>query len=736
MDFSQKRLLHKPHRLWKVHLAGIALARRAKVRPHVVEVWLRRATALMRLCPSLLTAFEKIYRFVRIGGGRVPLWPAVRAEILCACNLIWLCHVDQGASFVRQVDMGDSATRGYAMMTSWAPPDKIRAARRFREKWRYVPMPDSLREIMQKEKNPMKDSIVYDFGVLEDGVRSTCPSRSADGLGLGTQYAKWLQEALQEGSWLRTSAMVSQFRAKKTIREDVEFPALVPPLDPELVDERKFTLLWAKSWKNSAEHIGMKEARVALSSLKRTARVASLAGLKKLTLSDNLPAVLCYEKGRSSRPGLIRLCRIAGAIQAGLGIRWRLRHIETKRNLADAPSCWFEGKRVDAAVRGAKTSTHTSVSSLGEGIDGTNQAVSSRDLNLTPHDLVQLNLFDALCDPSSDGGGEERCGECGHTVAEAPHMRRASPEQCSLPNRSQYRKRPPGLHKRGMFWELFSGTDHLTNAVKTLKLGTLPPIDLRNGAHHDLTRRATQVCVKKLILSENVSYVHLGTPRTAFSRARHHIKNQRTARERERVACELAFFSAEVARLCHAHDLHWSIENPASSRLWDFPAIRELMLLPGIHRINFPYCMYGADCKKPTSILTNCPLLQSLSRECPHKKHRQVLRGRVQVRHDDQYRWVNRTELAGAYPMCLCQKWAQTVKPLLIDVSEEPGSIAEHIRAKLSAASIARQGEFFPIISKFQAKLPALLDSVTFGQHTRAEATWRRQRRHRVGLQT
>ena len=76
----------------------------------------------------------------------------------------------------------------------------------------------------------------------------------------------------------------------------VECSTLVVFLDSKLWMKMSATLV-----SSPLEHIEMKETRVALSSLKRTARVHSM--------SNNLPAVLCFEKGRSSRPELNRLCR-------------------------------------------------------------------------------------------------------------------------------------------------------------------------------------------------------------------------------------------------------------------------------------------------------------------------------------------------------------------------------------------------------------------------------------------
>ncbi|CAE7904113.1 GDCSH [Symbiodinium microadriaticum] len=369
IDFEKKTLENKAARLWRVYLAGLELVKRSKVRGKVVQVWLGHVTAIFRFSPYLLSIFDKIYRFTMITEDkRVSLWPAVRAEIQNACDLIWFARVDLGAGYISHVDMGDSADKGYALMSRSASTSLIRAACCFREKWRYVSLPDSLKELVEKVGVSRED--VYDFGRLESTMRSTWSGATLSGVGLGTQYSQWLQEALQEGSWLKTSPLMSQYRAKRSMRVDVDCPALVPPLDPELLSEGTFKLLWAKRWKNPEEHIGMKEGRVALSSLKRSARVLSLCGKRKLTICDNLPVVIFFEKGRSSRPGPNRLCRISAAIQAikavlenasdkysadAAEITWALETASSIRgSLKRLPSDstpkrrWRQGERVDS----------------------------------------------------------------------------------------------------------------------------------------------------------------------------------------------------------------------------------------------------------------------------------------------------------------------------------------------------------------------------------------------------
>ena len=139
---------NKSSRIWRAHLAGLELARRSKVRVEYVEIWLGHATSLCRLRPCLLAVFDKIYRFTELElerGKRYPLWPSVRREIQQMCHLIWLARVNMCAKLVPQVDAGDSADHGYALMYRTAPDWEIRRALKFRKKWRYIPFPEDLK---------------------------------------------------------------------------------------------------------------------------------------------------------------------------------------------------------------------------------------------------------------------------------------------------------------------------------------------------------------------------------------------------------------------------------------------------------------------------------------------------------------------------------------------------------------------------------------------------------------
>lgn len=94
-----------------------------------------------------------------------------------------------------------------------------------------------------------------------------------------------------------------------------------------------------------------------------------------------------------------------------------------------------------------------------------------------------------------------------------------------------------------------------------------------HGHQFDLTRRSTRQFLIRFLASGTISYCHFGTPCTVFSTARQGIRNFTRARLKERISCELAFFTIKLIEICLALGISWSIENPLTSALWElFPS--------------------------------------------------------------------------------------------------------------------------------------------------------------------
>ena len=332
---------------------------------------------------------------------------------------------------------------------------------------------------------------------------------------------------------------------------------------------------------------------------------------RKLTVSDNMATVSALSKGRSSSFKMNKLCKVAAAFQLGCGMLWHLRHVETKRNVADEPSRNFE--------RGA------------------------RNREQKPSMIVPDPCSGLLSEPSQ------------------------SSKQVTFGDAAK------GAVPRGkgnFFLELFAGTGRLSGAIRDLGGAVLEPVEITKDSAFDLRRKETQRLILRWIKSGTIGFVHLGTPCTIWSRARHGVKNTIRNLVREAVGVELALFSCEVILACNRAGVHWAIENPRSSRLFTFEPLVRAMQSGPCYEINFDMCSYGEVYKKETSIFSSLGKLQKLERHCGHRRHSVWLKGVTKVEFPGgKHVFTNRTSLAGAYPQQLCEQYAAILHDANICVS-------------------------------------------------------------------
>eukprot|EP00438_Fugacium_kawagutii_P013879 Skav219718 [mRNA] locus=scaffold301:35251:36165:+ [translate_table: standard] len=209
------------------------------------------------------------------------------------------------------------------------------------------------------------------------------------------------------------------------------------------------------------------------------------------------------------------------------------------------------------------------------------------------------------------------------------------------------------------FLEVFAGSGRLTSSMAWHGMTHLAAFEIYDGMEFDLTRPTTQAVVMGLIQLGLVWYLHLGLPCTCWSRARHNIKNLARAQAREMVSVELTLFTVALCIEQVRRGWYFSIENPASSRLFEFRPIVELMGMHGVFMVTWDSCWYGATSKKPTSLLTNMSSLSQLAQKCTRDHVHVPLVGTEQyVDEAGRTRARNRTAGAGEYTWQLTHAWA------------------------------------------------------------------------------
>ncbi|CAK0791995.1 unnamed protein product, partial [Prorocentrum cordatum] len=619
IDLKKGKLRNKASRVWRIDLATRALLRRGKMRGGHMEVWLGHAVSLLMLARPGYAAPSATCRFAEVARGvRTPLPREVMHEMRLVVGLVWLAEVDLAAPYVPRVYASDSADNGHGLMYKRASDEEMQSAFRWKERWsfkQHLRGPrvglTSAADVAEMGGYREVDEAQLDYEV-EPRCRSAEPSAGSDP---ATAFGQWLQSRGGEGS---ASAGSHRPRPRRLRRRPVDpggpdaeclsqAGPLAPPLPASWFDPEGFKLVAARRWRWPGEHIYVKENRDAVMGLRHACRVRQNCGRRLISLVDSMACVGCLDKGRPSRSAALNAqCRRAAAYTIGCRVRWRLQYVNTKFNVADAPSRRFEHNSPDK---------------------GHPPAAAESDKHLGPQ-------------PPEDQG----------------------------------------------FLELFSGEGGLSRAFEELGLSTRPCVDIKDGAHHDLLDPKVQNIILEDIRKGRFWYVHLGTPCCVWSRARHGIVNYEKAAYKERVGVALALFSCRVAYECSRNGVFWSIENPRSSRLWDFDPVRELTDLPDVVRVCLVRCSYGASHMKPTAILTNLSALSSLAPVCSRDHSRVELGGFETVTLPSGARVSrNRAAGAGAYPRSLCQAWA--------------------LAAGMSAPAVARNGPDAPDGGDLEARL-------------------------------
>ncbi len=685
-DFrSGVRVRAKSDRAWKLYLATRSLLNRRRVSGGVMRVWLGHVNFHFMLCRPALSVLSSCYKFaIQHLHHRHPLWPSVRRELRIVMGLIFTVERNLSASICPEVHVGDSSDKGFGLMVTTATVQQVKAELQYRERWRF-------RYSREPTVVSLSNGTAEDVDDVVENSRSSGSVAEA-GLGTKTQYGRHLLQSLRDDSVQRHIAnkkMKLFGPPQKLELTMIEGPG-IPEVAPLWGDPTRWDLIVAAAWKHPEEHINIKEGRVCLMSLRRLCRSTQNMGKVCLTLTDNMTSALCFEKGWSNSHGMNRLCQRAAAYAIGGNLHWRLRHVKSECNVADGPSRRWGSDLV--RTKGRRVNREA----LGE--------------HVLAHSFEQGQTTPSF--PSTHPG--------------------MSNDLDSQPK---------------CFLELFAGCERLTKELQQIGLRALPGIEVSKGGEFDLLNPAVQEFILCEIRSRRLWWVHLGTPCTVWSRARHNIKNVKRARQKERHGVALALFSARVVRECLRSGVRFSLENPASSRLWDFGPIASIFENKQVGFFTWDMCRYNTRYKKSTSILTNFLELKQLSRRCQCVNRHVQLKGTERVKIDGKFVHQNKTLRAGEYPITLCKHWAQ------IALASAPSSALGKIGwrdtneflydLKEAANSVDRSTQKDPAVSGHEHRPPKAIQQqlnqaakfirtnpVVFGQFTRAEADKENQKGH------
>jgi transposase InsO family protein len=218
--------------------------------------------------------------------------------------------------------------------------------------------------------------------------------------------------------------------------------------------------------------------------------------------------------------------------------------------------------------------------------------------------------------------------------------------------------------------EIFSGPEaRLTTATRALGLHALAPIDIIHSATHDLRKADVLRQVVHTIATHLPRVVFLAPPCTPYSVALRNFNKHRPGYIAHRIqeAQPLRLAVLSLIRAVLKHKLHFMIENPASSSLWDTSEFDKIQAActtaqRPLHRSTFDMCRYSDEppdaprAKKPTTLWTTLPpsLTSSLTKRCSGHHTHQLLRGR-------NSNGVALTKVAATYPHTLASTLAHVI---------------------------------------------------------------------------
>ena len=334
-DFSGGKVVvrAKRERTWRLWGAIRAVLRRKRISGECLRVLIGHINFHFLLARPLLSTLSACYAFAsKHIGHRFPMWPAVRKELKIVMGLLFTVERNLSSRINSTVHVGDSSDRGFGLMATQAETTHVKRELRHQEKWRFLV---SREPHFPSSGNGNPDSRLFDG--TSDSFRGSAPDA---GVGTRTRYGVELQQKLQD----MEEPTVFPGRRRRD-KDQVQQPPTtilqvhsIPEVSQRWSEATRWDLIASGPWERLDEHINVKEARVALMSLRRLSRSVSNMNSTCLTLCDNLVSVIMFEKGRSGVGALNTLCKRSAAYQIGSNIIWRLRHIRSENNVADGPS--------------------------------------------------------------------------------------------------------------------------------------------------------------------------------------------------------------------------------------------------------------------------------------------------------------------------------------------------------------------------------------------------------------
>ena len=450
-----------------------------------------------------------------------------------------------------------------------------------------------------------------------------------------------------------------------------------PPVLVEALQGHHWTASQSMTFERK-EHINILELEMVKQEIKCRAN-SNKGHSRVVNLCDSRVVVGCFGKGRSSSRSLnhkLRSC-VPWLLTSDLQLvnLW----VPTDKNPADFPS---RGKQIPppspdleiplldpATARAVRRFRSLGVQSLGETesrLKGVDPVYAGIEV-----DPESNEVHECITSPS------EPLLNCPEEIRKPiiPEVTRDKKETPATVVQKGAIRRP-----RPYFREIFAGKARLSQRVGlTGTFRVLEPLEyMEKGSKIEamnMLRNDVYARLKEDAKRPGQVW-HFGLPCSSFSIIQH--SNQGTRRKSRPEG--LGTLSREIEgnvllkRTLRLIDIltksgnHWSVENPLSSYVWCMPDMLKKLDGSECISVTLDQCSYGlrlpnkegilGPCKKATRIVGNLPGLEKLHKKCTCEQPHVHAIGGVRTRSG----WKRRSELAGHYPISLCDSYAQIAK--------------------------------------------------------------------------
>ena len=156
--------------------------------------------------------------------------------------------------------------------------------------------------------------------------------------------------------------------------------------------------------------------------------------------------------------------------------------------------------------------------------------------------------------------------------------------------------------------EIFAGCARFSGACVEKGLNIFVPIERNSGPWADTDRPEVQALILLAIERGLIWYIHLATECKMWSRAR--------TTSTKAVSFAVVWFTLKVLRHAQKFKVHFSIENPYPSPLFDWPPLVSQLEAMEAITVRFDCCAFGATYRKMSQFRTNFKPLQALGKQC------------------------------------------------------------------------------------------------------------------------